>query len=266
MPDQILVTGGTGLLGRLVVKRLLDAGAKVRVMSRRPRPAGDRAPYAWATADLRSGSGVREATVGVGSIVHCATAFGRRSETQLARTLIDAARRNGTPLHLLYISIVGVDRVPLPYYQGKLAAERLVQQSGLPHTIMRATQFHDLLRTLFAAAATAPAMPVPDFAFQPIAVGEVADRLAQLAVGEALGRAPDIAGPEVRHARDLARAYLQATGRRRLVLPVRLPGKTFRAYRAGAHLAPDRAIGKITFAEYLAGYPEVRGRSYRGRR
>jgi uncharacterized protein YbjT (DUF2867 family) len=260
-----MVTGGNGLLGRLVVGRLLDLGRQVCVMSRRPRPTGDQKPYAWATADLRSSAGVPATLAGVKVIVHCATAFGRRSETQLARNLVDAARSAGSP-HIVYISIVGIDRVPLGYYQGKLLAERLVQQSGLPYTILRATQFHDLLRTMFATAAMAPVMLVPGFAFQPIDASEVADRLAHLAAGEPAGRVPDIAGPEIRHATDLARAYLRTTGQRRLLLPVRLPGKVFRAYRAGGHLAADRAVGKVTFEEYLAAHTDVRDRSYRGQR
>lgn len=265
VPRQILVTGGTGLLGRQVVGRLVDAGAQVRVMSRRARPAGDSSPYAWATADLRSGAGVTEAVAGVDAVVHCATAFGRQAEVQLVRTLVDAAGRGGSP-HLLYTSIVGVDRVPLPYYKGKFAAEQVVQQSGLPHTVLRATQFHDLLRAVFAAAARVPVMPVPDIRFQPVDAGEVADRLASLAVGEPVGRAPDIGGPEVRDARELAGAYLRASGRRRRILPIRLPGKTFRAYHAGAHLAPDHAAGKVTFEDYLAGYSDLRGGSYRAPR
>ncbi|WP_241255531.1 SDR family oxidoreductase [Candidatus Protofrankia californiensis] len=138
-------------------------------MSRRPRSADDSAGYAWATADLRSGHGAREAVAGVDVVVHCATASRRRLEAEIARTLLEAARRAGQP-YLVYISIVGVDRVPLGYYQGKLAAERLVEESGLPYTILRATQFHDLLRAVFAGAARLPAVPLPDLRFQPIDV------------------------------------------------------------------------------------------------
>ncbi|MEV4757316.1 NAD(P)H-binding protein [Micromonospora sp. NPDC049559] len=260
MRDQILVTGASGLLGHLLVRRLREAGRPVRATSRHPRPAGADPGLTWARADLRAGTGVREAVAGAGAIVHCATASGRRSEVELARTLVEAARDAGSP-HLLYVSIVGVDRVPLGYYQGKLAAERLVERSGLPYTILRATQFHDLLRVVLARAAAVPVMPVPDLRFQPVDAGEVADRLAELALGDPAGRAPDLAGPEVRHTRDLARAYLAATGRRRPMVPVRLPGRTFRAFRAGGHLAPEHATGRVTFEEHLARFAGLR--SYR---
>ncbi|WP_278043876.1 NAD(P)H-binding protein [Protofrankia symbiont of Coriaria ruscifolia] len=63
------MTGGTGLLGRLVVERLVDAGREVRIMSRRPRSADDSTGYAWATADLRSGHGARDAVAGVDVVV-----------------------------------------------------------------------------------------------------------------------------------------------------------------------------------------------------
>ncbi|MEU6645771.1 NAD(P)H-binding protein [Saccharomonospora sp. NPDC046836] len=261
MSSRIAVTGGTGLLGALVVERLATQGAEARVISRRPRPAGSRD---WAVADLRTGQGVRDALAGADVVVHCATGFGRQAETQLARTVVDAARRTGRP-HLVYISIVGVDRVPLGYYQGKLAAEQLIERSGLPYTILRATQFHDMLRAIFARLVRLPVMPVPDIRLQPIDSGEVADRLADITTGEPAGRVPDIGGPRVQHAGELARIFLRATARQRPVLPIRLPGNTFRAYRADGHLAAEDAVGTITFEDHLAAHHAPLGTAYRDR-
>jgi len=264
--QRILVTGGTGVLGRAVVERLLETGCTVRVASRRARPAGDGGRYEWAVVDLLSGRGAEKAMAGVDVVVHCASPLrGRTKEVRVACTVVDAAKRAGSP-HVLYVSIVGVDRIPFGYYKGKLAAERLFTDSGLPHTILRATQFHDLVRTLFAATAKAPVMLVPGFGFQPIDVRDVADRLAELARGEPRGRVADIGGPQARQAKDLARSYLTATGRRRLVVPVRLPGATFRAFRQGGNLTAERVPGKITFEEYLAEHAEPVAVSYRGHR
>jgi uncharacterized protein YbjT (DUF2867 family) len=263
--DRILVTGATGLLGQLVVKRLHDKADEVRIMSRKAQTSSGNGRYTRVTADLRSGHRVPDAVADINVIVHCATAYGRGSETQITDTVLKAAQQAGAS-HLVYISIVGVDCVPLGYYQDKLAAERLIAQSGLPYTILRATQFHDLLRTLFATAAKAPVMLVPDFCIQPIDASEVADRLADLAVGQPAGRAPDVAGPQVCHARDFAHAFLLAARRRRWVLPVRLPGKVFRAYRDGGHLAPQQAVGTITFEDYLAAHPDPLTTSYQGPR
>ncbi|MFD0361746.1 SDR family oxidoreductase [Nocardia sp. GCM10030253] len=265
MNKSILVTGGTGALGRVVVDQLIDTGQVTRVMSRRARRSEDGAPYEWATADLESGHGIDAALTGVDVVAHCATAMNGRKDVAGVRTLVAAARRTGSP-HLVYISIVGVDKVPLGYYRGKLAAERIVEESGLPYTILRATQFHDLLRVMFAGTAKLPVMLVPDLRFQPIDTGDVANRVVELATAAPIGRAPDIAGPQVREARDLARAYLQAIGRRRSIVPIRLPGKTFRAFREGGNLAPEHPIGKITFEEYLAVHANAASVSYRGKR
>src|SRR5262249_21734389 len=126
-----LVTGGTGTLGRNVAERLEATGSNTRVLSRRPAPA-DRPGSAWATGDPRTGLGIQAAVAGADVIVHCAT--GLTGDVDAARHLIDAARGAGRP-HLVYISIVGIDRLPAGYYKSKLAVERLVEKSGLPWTV-----------------------------------------------------------------------------------------------------------------------------------
>ena len=235
----VLVTGGTGTLGRALVPLLDDP----RVLSRRDGPGR-------AVGDLDTGAGLDAAVAGASVVVHLASR--PRGDSAATARLVDAARRAGTP-HLVHVSIVGADRIPLPYYREKVRSERLVEESGLPWTILRATQFHDLLAGLFAAAARAGALPVlAGTSFQPIAVDDVAARLAALAAGPPQGRAADLGGPEVRTMADLARAWSAATGRRRPVLPLRLPGAIARGYRSGAHLAPAHAEGVVTFEQYLA--------------
>ncbi|MFI7385829.1 SDR family oxidoreductase [Streptomyces sp. NPDC049813] len=238
----ILVTGGTGTLGRLVAERLRDGGHEVRVLSRHAEP------YA---VDLREGGpALARAVEGVEVVVHCASTPGGGDE-RAARQLIGAARAAGVG-HLVYISIVGVDRVPLGYYRAKHAVERLVEESGLGWTVLRATQFHELVHSVLRGFAKSPVMLLPaGVGDQPVEVAEVADRLAGLALGAPAGRVADMGGPEVRTFPDLARAYLRATGRRRAVLSVPLAGRTYRAFRAGGHLAPEQAVGKGTFEEYL---------------
>ncbi|MER6405404.1 NAD(P)H-binding protein [Streptomyces viridosporus] len=239
----ILVTGGTGTLGRLVTERLRADGHEVRVLSRSSRP------YA---VDLREGgSGLDAAVQGVETIVHCASSP-RGGDERAARNLIAAARRAGVG-HLVYISIVGVDRVPFGYYRTKHAVERLVEESGLGWTVLRATQFHDLVLTLLQGLSRSPVVPLPArVKDQPIDVAEVAARLVELVQGGPAGRVEDMGGPEVRTFDSLARAYLKATGRRRAVVKVPLRGAAYRAFRAGGHLAPQRAVGKRTFDEFLA--------------
>jgi uncharacterized protein YbjT (DUF2867 family) len=253
MNQRILVTGGSGTLGRHVVERLLAGGHQVRVLSRRPGPAGTPATVEWVTGELRSGSGLAAAVHGMGVIVHCATdPLHPRVDRDGTRNLLQAARAAGAP-HLVYISIVGIDRVPYRYYQAKLQAERLVQTSGLGWTILRATQFHQLVLLVARGLSRLPVVPVPAAtSFQPIDAAEVAERLATLAVGPPSGRVPDVGGPEIRPATDLLRAYLQAAGRHRPILPVRLHGKVVAGYRRGGHLAPDRRVGRRTWEQFLA--------------
>ncbi|WP_175409464.1 SDR family oxidoreductase [Streptomyces sp. TRM64462] len=238
----ILVTGGTGTLGRPLTERLRADGHEVRVLSRHS------APHA---VDLRDGAGLDAALSGVDTVVHCATTP-KGGDERAACHLIAAAQRAGVG-HLVYISIVGVDRVPLGYYKTKLAVERLIGGSGLGWTVLRTTQFHDLVLQVLERCARLPVMPVfAGVSDQPIEVREVAARLAELAAAAPAGRVPDMGGPEVRTFADLARAYLRAAGKRRPLLPVPLPGATYRAFRAGGHLAPERAVGRGTFEEYLA--------------
>lgn len=248
MAKQVLITGGTGRLGRALVPQLLDAGHDVRVLTRgRREPAAHR----WVVGDLRTGSGLTGAVAGEDVIIHLATTNGR-GDVATTGNLIEAAKAAGRP-HLVYVSIVGIDNVALGYYRAKLACERRVEDSGLPWTILRATQFHDLIASMCDIQRLLPVTLMPSkVRFQPVDITDVADRLVTFAAGPAANRVPDIGGPEVREAAELARSYFRAIGRRRSVWAVPLPGKAIRDYRAGHHLTPNRA-GRITFDEFLAG-------------
>ncbi|MEU9984754.1 NAD(P)H-binding protein [Streptomyces sp. NPDC050856] len=238
--STILVTGGTGTLGRHVTELLRADGHEVRVLSRRSRP------YA---VDLVEGTGLGAALAGVDTVVHCASA--PRGDDRAARNLVEQARRAGVG-HLVYISIVGVDRVPLGYYRTKLAVERLIEESGLGWTVLRATQFHELVLAVLRRSARLPVVLVPAVCDQPVEVREVAARLAELAAGPPAGRVADLGGPRVRTFQELARAYLRATGKRRPVVGVPLFGSVYRALRAGGHLTPRHADGRGTFEDFLS--------------
>jgi uncharacterized protein YbjT (DUF2867 family) len=139
------------------------------------------------------------------------------------------------------------------YFGSKLAAEQFVGESGLPWTTLRAAQFHDLFLKVARQMTKLPVIPVPaGFRFQPVDAGEVAARLVELALGTPAGMAPDIAGPREYSMADLLRGYLRARRKRRPIVPVWLPGKAARAFRAGANLAPERAVGHRTWEDFLA--------------
>lgn len=239
----ILVTGATGALGTPTVARLRAAGHDVRALS-------SRGGSGLVTGDLLGGAGIREAVAGVDTVLHLATGR-RRNDPALARTLL-AAARHARVAHLVLISIVGIDDIPLGYYRDKVEVERLVTESALPYTILRATQFHTLVDELFSAQRLSPVVVAPAISIQPIAPDEVARRLVELAESDAAGRVPDIGGPEQRTALELAKAWSRATGSRRPVWPLAVPGRTFAGFAAGHNLVPGTAYGRGTFEDYLA--------------
>src|ERR687894_155453 len=258
MTSPILVTGGTGHLGRLVVPRLRDAGCDVRVLNRRSHEAED--GIRFMTGDLATGEGLEAAVHGVETIVHLAGSA--KGDEDKARNLVQAASQAGAQ-HLVYISVVGAGRIPMVsrvdramfgYFESKREAERVVADSGLPWTTLRATQFHDLILTVAKQLAKLPVAPVPGgFRVQPVDADEVADRLVELALGEPSGLVPDMGGPRVYGAAELLRGYLRASKRRRRpIVPIPLPGKAARAFRDGANLAPEQAVGHRTWEEFLA--------------
>ena len=237
----ILVTGATGTLGTPTTAGLRAAGHDVRALSRRTGPG-------LVTGDLLSGEGMAAALAGVGTVVHLATG---KDDVRATRTLLDAARTAGVG-HVVLISIVGIDDIPLGYYRKKRVVEQLVSESGLPHTILRATQFHAFVARLFTAQRLLPVVLAPAFEVQPIAAEEVAQRLVELAEAPPTGRVPDIGGPSRRGLPELASVWAEITATRRPVVPVRLPGRVFAGYRAGHNLVPGPAYGRITFEEHLA--------------
>ena len=252
----ILVTGGTGTLGRLVVARLRDEGHAVRVLSRGVHVAEG---TEFVSGDLTTGEGVDAAVEGVEVIVHCAGSA--KGDQVKAQHLVRAASAAGAR-HIVYISVVGADRIPMAgaidramfgYFGSKFAAERVIAESGIPWTTLRATQFFDLTLLTAQAMAKLPLIPVPpSFRFQPIDAAEVADRLVELAVGAPAGLVPAIAGPRAYDMAELVRSYLRVAGKRRGIIRVPVPGKAAAAIRAGANLAPDRAVGRRTWEDFLA--------------
>jgi uncharacterized protein YbjT (DUF2867 family) len=251
MTATLLLTGGTGTLGRLVTPLLVDAGAKVRVLSRRTHTSADGIEYV--TGDLLENEGIESAVDGAETILHLAGGANAKGDGEATRNLVRAASRADVG-HLVYISVIAADRMPLGYFRNKLDAERAVIDSGLPWTTLRAAQFHDLVLTVMQAMAKLPVIPVPGgLRFEPVDAGEVAARLVELTLDAPAGLVPDLAGPKVYGMADLLRGYLRARGKRRPMMPVRMPGKVGRAYRAGENLSDDGAtVGTRTWEAFLA--------------
>ena len=251
---NVLVTGGTGTLGRHVVTLLRQSGHRARIFSRNPRGHVDAVQ-----GDLRTGAGVDKAIEGMDVIVHAASAtqhplLGRSTDVRGTRRMLERAR-SANIAHVVFVSIVGIDRVDYVYYKTKLQAEKAVREGGVPWTILRATQFHEfvdfLVRHQFSRVPGITAIPFR-WQLQPVDSMEVARRLVAVALAEPAGRLPDFGGPEVRDLKSLAEASLAARKERRRLVNLKIP-LSFSGQIAEGNLAcPDQRAGKVTFEDYLA--------------
>jgi uncharacterized protein YbjT (DUF2867 family) len=252
MSRPILVTGGTGTLGRAVVAELIERDRLPRIFSRRAKDSTDPTVVQWVTGDLAGGDRVADAVADVDALIHCATDYRHMdNDVRGTRRLIDTALLGESP-HLVYPSIVGVDRIPLTMYRFKVGIEDMVAGGRLPWTVQRITQFHDLVLTMLRKVGRLPVLPLPaGLQVQPIDPRDAARRLVDLALAGPAGRATDIGGPLVQTIDDLAQQWLAAAGKKRRIVDVRVPGKVMRAYRQGWNLTPDNTVGTVTFEEYL---------------
>ena len=251
---RVLVTGGAGALGSKVVPRLAARGHAVRVMTHSSRRVvgADSIP-----GDLLTGEGLEAAVMGAECIVHLATSPTKDTEkvdVEGTARLVDLARHTGVT-HLVYLSVAGVDRLPeYRYYQHKLGAERIVGESGVPWTIVRATQFYGFIDSLLRRAASYPVMVVPKgFQTQPIEIGEVANRVVEVVGRGPHQMIPEMGGPEVFTADQLAASWRAANNVHRPLLSLSLPGRMASKFKAGAITCPEHRAGHITWAQWLAG-------------
>jgi uncharacterized protein YbjT (DUF2867 family) len=247
----VLVTGAAGTLGNALVPRLVGQGHQVRVLLHR-RSAGFPPEVQVARGDVRSPADLAEAVSGVDTVIHAATSpFRQATATELEGTRAVLAAAGLAGAHVVYPSIVGVDRLGGTYYRAKWQAEQLVASvSG--STIQRATQLHPTLDKMLSHRM----FPVTaHLAFQPLDAGDLAERLVGLVEAGPARRAEDLGGPEVLALRDIAAARRAVTSRRTVLIPVPALGP-LRALDAGHHLCPDHPGGHITWEQWLSGNPQ----------
>jgi uncharacterized protein YbjT (DUF2867 family) len=249
---NILVTGATGALGRDLVRQLLDRGHRVRVLSRKPG-TGDH----WVQGNLATGAGLEKAVLGIDAIIHAGSAttqLTKLHETDVVgtRRLVAMAREAGVP-HVVYISIVGIDGIPYPYYKAKVAAEGVVKEGIVPWSILRATQFHTLMETFLKLFSTLPGLATVPFAwkYQPVDTRDVAYRLVDVVTGAPAGMLADFGGPEVRDFKSLAVSWLAARKSTKRLVNLPLPFKFSRQFAEGRLLTPEHKDGATTFEQYL---------------
>ncbi|MEY9952766.1 SDR family oxidoreductase [Leifsonia sp. EB34] len=249
MDGRILVTGGTGTIGRRLVPLLEERGAAVRVLTRHaPEGAADHV-----AGDVMTGAGLDVAMAGAAVVVHLAGAA--KGDEVAAANVIAAAERAGVR-HVLTLSVVGAGRMPIGYFRAKEQVEAIFAAATVPSTVLRAAQVHQLVLRMAAGMTRPPVAPAPRIRLEPVDAGEVAERLAELALGSPAGLACELAGAEVLEAEELLRRYAEVRGLRRRFVRFGLPGKVGAAYRADANLAgPDARRGHLTWEEFLRTEP-----------
>ena len=239
---RVVVLGGTGSLGSAVADELGALGHQAVIASRR----------GLAKVDVTTGEGLAAALAGADAVIDATNALGAARSVLVDGTArVLAAARDAKVGHFVGISIVGIDDAPLAYYKVKVEQENVITSGPVPWTLLRATQFHDLIPRL-AAGKLGIVFAPRGMKLQPIDVREVAEVLALAAVSKPAQRLPDIGGPELIPFADLARRWARAARKRRLVLSLPLPGKTGRFLRANKLCVPDRAVGTRTFDQWLA--------------
>lgn len=248
----VAVAGGTGVVGTHVVDAARRRGHRVRVLSRSNGVdlAGAGPP------DL---AGI-EVVIDVASVATGSARASRAFFGSVTRNLVAAGRAAGVRHHIA-LSVVGIESVPGGYYAGKLLQERLLRESGVGWTLLRATQFHEFARQGHGQVRVGPWRVVPAMTAQPVAAAEVAERLVALAEAGPAGRVPDLGGPQRLRTVDMLRAYSATTDRPARFVSVPVPGRVGRALREGALTCGDGADrGALTFEAWLDGLHESAAR------
>jgi uncharacterized protein YbjT (DUF2867 family) len=239
---RIVVLGGTGALGRAVVEAATAAGHHAIGASR----------SGAVKVDVTTGEGLAEAFAGADVVMDATNALAGAQAVLVdgTRRVLEVAAAAGVK-HFVGISIVGIDEAPIAYYRTKVAQEAVIEASPVPWSLLRATQFHELVPRLVGGRLGVVIVPRGAHC-QPIDAGEVASILVQAAISGPSKRLPDVGGPELVPFVELARMWRRAARKRRLILAVPVPGAMGRFLRADKLCIPGRNVGTITFAEWLA--------------
>ncbi len=249
---NILVTGGTGRLGRALMPRLVAAGHEVRALVRRPDavlPAG----VETVSGDLGAASLgqplASAAFEGVEHVIHLASGAtdGQIEGVDLAGTsgLLDAVRAAGGA-HVLYLSIVGIEQVAFPLYRAKVEIEAMLATSGLPWTSLRTTQFHELLWDVFDRPPPTPFL-ARGMRYQPVGCAEVATFVVDLLTQPPANGVIEMGGPEILESSELASIFAEVTGRPE---PALRPAPTSTA-TLDALVTPNHREGRQTWRAFL---------------
>jgi uncharacterized protein YbjT (DUF2867 family) len=242
---KIVVIGGTGLIGSKTVAILRQGGHEVVAAS--PKSG----------VNSITGEGLKEAMAGAQVVIDLANSpsFEDRAVLEFfgtsGRNLL-AAEAAASVRHHVVLSIVAIDRTDNGYFRAKLAQEKLIVASGIPYTIIRATQFMEFLGGIADTSADGNVVRLPPVLFQPIAADDVAAIVAEVALAPPRNGVVEIAGPERATFNEIVARYLKAVGDPREV--VRDPEARYFGGRVEERsLVPlaEARLGRIGLDEWL---------------
>ena len=246
---KIVVIGGTGLIGSKTAPILRQRGHDVVAAS--PQSG----------VNTITGEGLKEVLTGVQVVVDLANSpsFDDKAVLEFfeasGRNLLPAEASAGVQHHVA-LSIVGTDRTDNGYFRGKVAQEKLIETSGVPYTIVRATQFMEFLGGIADSSMTGSTVRLPPVLFQPIAADDVAAKVAEVALAAPRNGIVEIAGPERAPFNEIVSRYLKAIGDPREVV-----GDPEAQYWRGRveerSLVPlgEARLGRIGLDEWLRAHP-----------
>ena len=187
---KIVVIGGTGLIGSKVVTKLGEQGYEVVAAS--PNSG----------VNTLTGEGLAEVLEGASVVVDVSNSPSFEDAPVMeffktsTRNLLSYEAAAGVGHHVA-LSIVGTDQLPdSGYLRAKVAQEKLIKESSIPYSIVRATQFFEFVNRIADEATDGNTVRLPPVGFQPMAADDVAGAVAKVAIGSPLNGTVEVAGPE----------------------------------------------------------------------
>ena len=248
---KILVTGSTGKLGSALIKQLMGPSYEVTATSRTKPEGLEHA--SWVYSDLLTGEGLEEAVKDAEVIIHAATSPLKHAKQIEVSGLERFLSKMPQVKHFIYPSIVGIEEIPFKYYKLKYEAEEIVKNSGIPYSIVRATQFHEFVDNLLLSRTYFNTYIIPgSIKFQTVDTDDFANHLIGLISRGPQGRTDDFGGPEVMTLKEMAELKIRSNNESNKVLSLPLPGNLYKALLNGKNTNLKQKNGKKTFQQYLS--------------
>ncbi|CAF4527044.1 unnamed protein product [Rotaria sp. Silwood1] len=268
---KVLIVGGTGPVGQTLSKLFLSSQTPFLIGSRNPISINNendnvasQSTSNWIHMDLTKNEGINKSIdddvdtiLYLASLPQATTNDGQPIDITLTKNLLNSIQKKNIK-HLVYLSIVGVDKMPFSYYKGKLECERLIKESGIPYTILRATQFHSLVEDFANYLLNYPMDTISKVAkIQPIQIEAVAMELAKIVKEPPLNSTYDIGGRKIYTMKEIADSLLEARPEKKPTVNMPIIDEILNGFAEGYNTCDNISLNSNTWEEYLANkYPK----------